>query len=129
MLALVGEQVAHDGAAGGLVGVHAHEPGDRRAARHALLGQEALHLPGRRAVALAGDLLPDRHLALSVGGDGEGLQHLQADLVGPVGVQQLGRRVAEAQALLDDALGRAETRRDGGDRLAGPGPASEKATT
>ena len=84
-----------------------------------LLGEQALHLPGRRAVALSGDLFPDRHLALAVGGDGEGLQHFEVDLVGPVGVQQLGRGVAEAQALLDDALGRAEPRGDGGNRLAG----------
>ena len=119
VLVFVGEQVAHDRAAGGLVGVDPNEPGDRRAAGHALLGQQALHLPGRRAVALGRDLFPDRHLALAVGGDGEGLQHFEVDLAGAVGVQQLGCGVAEAQPLLDDALGRAETRRDGRDRLPG----------
>ena len=75
--------------------------------------------PAEGAVALGRDLFPDRHLALAVDGDGEGLQHFKVDLVGAVGVQQLGRGVAEAQTLLDDALGRAEAGGDGGDRLAG----------
>ena len=119
VLVFVGEEVAHDRAAGRLVGVHPDEAGDRRAARHPFLGQQPLHLPGGRAVALGRDLFPDRHLALAVGGDGEGLQHLQVDLVGPVGVEQLRRGVAEAKPLLDDALGRAEARGDGGNRLAG----------
>ena len=120
VLVLVGEQVAHDRAAGGLIGLHADEAGDRRRARHPLLGQQALHLPGGGPVALGRDLFPDRHLALAVGGDGEGLQHLEVDLVRPVGVQQFRGGVAEAQALLDDALGGAEARRDGRNRLAGP---------
>ena len=96
-----------------------------RDVEHPLLGQEPLHLPGRRPVVLAGDLFPDRHLALPVGGDGEGLQHFQVDLVRPVGVQQLGRGVAEAQPLFDDALGRAESRRDSRNRLAGRGQFGE----
>ena len=119
VLVLVGEEVAQDRAAGGLVGVHADEAGDGGGAGHALLGQQALHLPRRRAVALGRDLFPDRHLALAVGGDGEGLEHFEVDLIRPVGVQQLGRGVAEAQPLLDDALGCAEARGDGGNRLAG----------
>ena len=126
VLVFLGEQVAHDLTAGGLVGVHADEAGDRGAAGDPLLGEQALHLSGRRAVALAGDLFPDRHLALAVGGDGEGLQHFEVDLVRPVGVQQLGRGVAEAQALLDDALGCAEACRDGGYRLAGVGELGER---
>ena len=72
-------------------------------------------------MVLAGDLFPDRHLALPVGGNGEGLQRFEVDLVCPIGVQQLGRGVAEAQPLLDDALGRPETRRDCRNRLAGRG--------
>ena len=48
-----------------------------------------------------------------VGRDGEGLQHFEVDLVGSVGVEQVRRDVAEAQACSDQALGRAETRRDG----------------
>ena len=75
-------------------------------------GRVVMGVPGRRAVGLAGDLLPDRHLALAVGRDGEGLQHFEVDLVGAVGVQQLRRRVAEAEALLDDALGGPEAHRD-----------------
>ena len=125
-LVVPGEQVAEHGAAGGLVGVHPDEAGDRGGARNPFLGEQALHLPGRRAVALGRDLFPDGHLALPVGRDGEGLQHFEVDLVGPVGVQQLGRGVAEAQPLLDDALRRAEPRRDGGDRLAGIGEPGER---
>ena len=45
-------------------------------------GRVVMGVPGRRAVGLAGDLLPDRHLALAVGRDGEGLQHFEVDLVG-----------------------------------------------
>ena len=128
-LVVAGEQIAHDRAARRLVGFDANETGDGGGSGHPLLGEQALHLPGGRAVALRRDLFPDRHLALAVGSDGEGLQHLQVDGVGPVGIQQLRRGVAETQTLLDDALGRAETRRDGGNRLAGPGELREKATT
>ena len=119
------EQVAHDRAAGGLVGLNPDKAGDRGGARHPLLGQQALHLPGGRAIALSGNLLPNRHLALAVGGDGEGLQHFQVDLVGAVGVQQFRGRVAEPQPLLDDALRGAETHGDGGYRLAGVGQLRE----
>ena len=111
-LVVPGEQVAHHHAADGLVGLYPDEAGDCRGARHPLFGQQALHLPAGRPVALSGDLVPDRHLTLAVGGDGECLQHFEVDLVGPVGVQQLRRGVAEAQALFDDALGRTEARRD-----------------
>ncbi|MDE0702696.1 MAG: hypothetical protein OXH59_03135, partial [Rhodospirillaceae bacterium] len=88
VLVLVGEQVAHDRAAGGLVGLHADEPRHGGRARHALLGQEALHLPGGGPVALGRDLFPDRHLALAVGGDGEGLQHLEVVFARVVGAQR-----------------------------------------
>ncbi len=118
-LVIPGEQVAEHGAAGGLVGLDPDETGDRRGAGHPLLGEQSLHLPGRRAVALSRHLLPDCHLALAVGSDGEGLQHLQVDLIGAVGVQQLRRGVAESQALLDQPLRQAETCRDGRDRLPG----------
>ena len=45
---LVGEEVAQDGSARGLVGVDADEARHGRAGRHPLFGQQALHLPGRR---------------------------------------------------------------------------------
>ena len=122
---VIGEEVPQAGPAGGLVGVDADEPGDGRHARHAFLGQEAMHVPGGYVVALGGDLLPDRQLALAVGGDGEGLQDLEIDLVGPVGVQQLGRRVSEAEPLLDGPFGRPEPGGDGGDRLPGRGQLAE----
>ena len=61
-----------------------------------------------------------------IGGDRERLQRLQVDLVGAVGVEQLGGGVAEAQPLLDQALGDAEARGDGGDRGAGPGEIEER---
>ena len=77
-------------------------------------------------LAMPGDLLPDRHLALTVGGDCEGLQHLEVDLVGAVGIEQLGRGIAEAEALFDEALREAEARRDGGDGEAGIGQRRER---
>ena len=70
-------------------------------------------------VALVLDPLPRRHLARGVGGDGEGLQSFEVDGVLPVGVQQFLRGVAEAEALLDDALGDAEAGGDVGDGRAG----------
>ena len=60
-----------------------------------------------------------------VGGDGEGLQHFEVDLAGAVGVEQVRRDIAEAQALLDQALGGAEACRDGGDGEAGIGQLRE----
>ena len=122
---ILGEEVPQDGPAGSLVGVDANKPGDGRHARHAVLGQEAIHVPGGYVAALGGDLFPDRQLALAVGGDGEGLQDLEIDLVGPVGVQQLRRDVAEAEPLLDDPFGRPEPGGDGGDRLPGRGQLAE----
>ena len=119
------EEVAHDLPAGGLVGLRADESRYHRRAGHALLGQEPLHLPGGRAVPLGRDLLPDGQLAFPVGCYGEGLQHFQVDPVGPVGVQEFRRGAAEAEPLLDEPLGGAEPRRDGGDRLTGRGQLSE----
>ena len=116
-LVVLGEEVADHRAAGGLVGLGADEAGEGRGSRHALLGQEPPHLPRGGRVALRGDLFPDRHLARPVGGDGEGLEDLEVDLPGAEGVQQVGRDAAQAEPLLDGALGRAEARRDGRDRL------------
>ena len=125
-LVLVGEEVAQHRSTRGFVGVDADEAGRRRARRHALLGQHALDLPRGGAVALGGDALPDGPLAVVVGGDGEGHQGLEVELLGAVGVQQLGRRVAEAKPLLDGALGDAESRGDGRDGDAGPGDPGER---
>ena len=61
-----------------------------------------------------------------VGGDGEGLQHFQVDLAGAIGVEQVRRHVAEAEALLDQPLGGAEARRDHGDGEAGVGELGER---
>ena len=115
VLVLVGEEIAEHRPTGGLVGVDADEARHGRAGRHALLGQQALHLPGGRAVALSRHLLPHRPLAVVIGGDRERLQRLEVDRVLAVGVEQLGRRVAEAKALLDGAFRHAEARGDGGD--------------
>ena len=126
VLVLVGEEVAQHRAARGLVGGDADEARHRRAGRHPLLGEHALHLPGGRAVALARHALPNRALAVVIGGDRERLQRFEVDVVRAVGVQQLGRGVAEAQPLLDQALGNAEARGDGGDRDAGLGELAER---
>ena len=109
----------------GLVGLDTDEPCDRGGAGNPFLGQQPLHLPGGGPVALPRDLFPGRHLAGVVGGDGEGLQHFQVDLVGPVGVEQVRRHVAEAEALFDQPLGGAEARRDHGDGEAGVGELRE----
>ena len=116
---LVGEEVAQHRTACRLVGVHADVAGERGAGGDAVLGEHAPDLPVGGPVALVLDLLPYRHLARGVGGDGEGLEGGQVDGILPVGVQQLGRSVAEAEALLDDALGDAETGGDVGDGGAG----------
>ena len=120
------EEIAQHLAAGGLVGLDADEPRDRRSARNPFLGEQPLYLPRAGPVALARDLFPGRHLAGMVGRDGEGLQHFEVDLVGAVGVEQVRRHVAEAQALFDQALGRAETRRDGTHGEAGVGQLRER---
>ena len=119
VLVLVGEEVAEHGTACRLVGVHADVAGERGAGGDAVIGEHALDLPAGGPVALVLDLLPHRHLARGVGGDGEGLEGLEVDGVLPVGVQQLRRGVAEAEALLDDALGDAEAGGDVGDGGAG----------
>ena len=72
-LAIVGEEIAQHRAARGLVGVDAYEARHGRARRHSLLGKHALHLPRRRAVALACHARPDRALAVVIGGDRERL--------------------------------------------------------
>ena len=91
-----------------------------------LFGQQALHLPGRRAVALARHPLPNRTLAVVIGGDGERLQRFEVDVVRAVCVEQLGRGVAEAKPLLDQVLDNAEARGDGGHRDAGLGELRER---
>ena len=120
------EQIAHHRPACGLVGVDADEARAHGCARHAFFRQEPLHLPGRGAIALRGYMFPGHELALAVGGDGEGLQDLQIDLVGPVGVQELGRCVSDSEPLLDDPFGRPEPGGDGGDRLPGRGKLAER---
>ena len=101
---LVGEEVAQHRAARGLVVRDADEAGRRRAGGHPL---------------------PNATLAVVVGGDGKRHQGLEVELLGAVGVQQLGRRVAEAKPLLDRALGDAEARGDGRDGDAGIGEPGE----
>ena len=68
VLVFVGEEVAEHRPTRGLVGVDADEARHGRAGRHPLLGQQALHLPGARAVALSRHLLPHRPLAVVIGG-------------------------------------------------------------
>ena len=114
-LVLVGEEVAVHDTAGRLIGVHAHEEGDRGGGGDAVLGEHALDLPAARPVALVAHLLPHRHLARPVCGHGEGLEGLEVDRIGAVGVEDLGRGVAEAKPLLDDALRDPEAGGDIGD--------------
>ena len=67
------------------------------------------------SAALVAHLLPHRHLTRLVCGHGEGVEGLDVDRIGAVGVEDLGGGVAEAQALLDDALGDAEAGGNVGD--------------
>ena len=67
------------------------------------------------SAALVAHLLPHRHLTRLVCGHGEGLEGLEVDRIGAVGVEDLGRGVAEAQALLDDPLRDPEAGGDIGD--------------
>ena len=122
---LLGEKIAQHLAAAGLVGLDADEPCDCGGTRNPFLGQQPLHLPGGGPVALPRDLFPGRHLAGVVGGDGEGFQHFQVDLARAIGVEQVRRHVAEAEALFDQAFRRAEARRDHGDGEAGVGELRE----
>ena len=115
VLVLVREEVAQDRAAGGLVGVDADEADEGGAGRQPVLGQQALDLPVGGPVALVLDPVPGGQLARGVAGDGEGLEGGEVDLVCAVGVEQLGRGAAEAQALFHGALGDAEAGRDVGD--------------
>ena len=77
-------------------------------------------------VALGRHPLPNAKLAVVVGGDSERHQGLEVELLGAVGVEQLGRRVAEAKPLIDGALGDAEARGDGRDGDAGIGEPGER---
>ena len=124
-LVFVGEQVAVDPAAGRLVGVDADEMRGDGGSGHPILGEHALDLPAARPVALFLDLLPYRHLALAIGGDGEGLEGVEVDFVGAVGVEKFGRGIAEAEALLDGTLGHPEAGGDVGHGGAGTGERAE----
>ena len=124
-LVLVREQVAVDDPTGVLIGLDTDEASGHGGGGHPVLGEHALDLPAAGPVALLPDLLPRRHLTRAIGGDGEGLEDLEVDLVGAVGIEQLGRGIAEAKALLDDALGHAEAGGDVGDRGAVMGQRAE----
>ena len=126
VIVLVGEQVARHRAACCFIGLNADKAGDGGPRRNPVLGQHAFDLPGAGAVALLLHLLPDRDLAVPVGGDGEGGQDLQVDPALAVGFQQHRRGVAEAQALLDQTLGDAEARRHIGHGGAARGKAGER---
>ena len=112
VVVLIGEQVARCSTTRRFIGFDTDEAGDGRPRRYPVLGQHAFDLPGAGPIALFLHLLPDRDLALQVGGDGEGGQNLQVDVALAVGIQQDRRGVAEAQALFDQPLGDAEA---GGD--------------
>ena len=124
-LVFVGEQVAVDPAARRLIGFDADEVRGDGGGGHPVLGEHALDLPAARPVALVLDLLPHRHLAVAVGGDCESLEGVEVDLVGAVGVEKLGRGIAEAEALLDGTLGHPKAGGDVGHCGAGIGERAE----
>ena len=126
VVVLVGEQVARYRAARRFIDFDADKAGDGRPRRNPVFGQHAFDLPCAGPVALLLHLLPDRDLAVPVGGDGEGGQDLQVDPALAVGFQQYGRGVAEAQTLLDQFFGNTEAHRDVGHGGAAPGEAGER---
>ena len=85
--------------------------------RHRALGQEALHRVSLD-VGIVLELVPHRELRGVVGAEGEGGDHIEADVAVAVGVEQFRRELAEAQALLDMPFGSAEALRDLVDRRA-----------
>ena len=65
------------------------------------------------------DLAPHRELRRVIGAEREGGDRLEADLAGAEGIEQLGRQLAEAQALPDVPFGNPEARGDGVTGMAG----------
>lgn len=92
---VVGEEVAVERAARGLVGLGAHEAGERRGPRHPALGEPAPHLPGLGPEVPGAQLLVDRPLPRGVGGHGERLQGVE--VARAVGVEECRGGVAEPQ--------------------------------
>ena len=112
---IAAEEVARDRAAGGFKGVGADKSAEIGIERDGRLGQEAAHGVGRD-VRLVLELVPDRALRGMVAAEREGRDRFEGDGAAAVGIEQLGRELAEAQALLDMALGGAEAARDVFDR-------------
>ncbi len=106
------EEIARDlAAAGGLVGLGADEHAEIGIERHGALGEATLHRVGLD-VGIALELVPHRELGGVIGAEREGGDDIEADVAGAVGVEQFGRELAEAQALLDMPFGSAEARGD-----------------
>ena len=111
------EEIARDGAAGGLVRCGADEHAEIGIERDGAFGEETLHRVGLD-VGIVLDLAPHRELRRVIGAEREGGDHLEADVAGAEGVEQFGRQLAEAQALADMPFGGAEARGDRLDRRA-----------
>ena len=90
----------------------------------------------RRDGPTAGCPLPHRALAVVVGGDGDGHQGLEVKLLGAVGVQRLGRSVAQAKRSMPSRVwwhlypvmsgkGDADSARTGGNNVSGEGSMSQ----
>ena len=112
------EEIAGDRAAGGLVRRDADEDAQIGVGRDGALREQALHRVGRD-VGLVLELMPHGELRRVVGAEREGHHHFEADVAFPIGVEQLGGELAQAQALPDVPLRHAEAGGDGLDGLAG----------
>src|SRR5215469_6175270 len=101
------KKVARDGAAGGLISLCADELRNIGIQCKRAFGEEPLHGVGLD-VGIVLELVPYRQLRLVIGAQREGGDDIEADVAGAVGVEQLGRELAEAQALADMPFGGAE---------------------
>src|SRR3546814_9760404 len=72
---------------------------------------------GRDTVMLVLDLLPDSELTAMAVAQGEGRQCLEVHLLGAIGGEELGRDLAELEALTNELFRDAEAARDRRHRL------------
>jgi len=112
---IAAEEIARDHAAGGFIRLGAYEHAEIGIERDRGLDQE-MPDPVRRNIRMVLELGPDGELCGMIGAERKGGDGVEADVAGAEGVEQLGRQLAEAQALTDVPFGRAEARGDVADR-------------
>lgn len=111
------EEIAPDGAPGGLAGGETDERPKTRVHGYGPLGEKTPHRM-RGDIRLGLDLAPNGELALFIDPKGESRHHLEGDRTRPEFIEQLARHLAEPETLLDVPLRYAKAGGDGLDRLA-----------